>query len=64
MADLIYTFLTGVGGMALIAVAWFGVQSLVRRNSPHLPVDCDLLESMSHDCGNCSEAGSCGLHRQ
>ncbi|GMV94629.1 MAG: hypothetical protein AMXMBFR82_44070 [Candidatus Hydrogenedentota bacterium] len=64
MADLIYTFLTGVGGMILIAVAWFGVQSLVRRNSPHLSVDCDLLESMCHDCGSCAEAGNCGLHRQ
>ncbi len=63
MAHFLYTLLTGVGGMALLAVVWFGVQQFVRHNSPHRAPDCDLLESMSHDCGSCSEAGTCGLHR-
>jgi hypothetical protein len=63
MMNVIFSLLTGVGGMVLIAVLWFAVQQLVRRNSPLIPADCDLLESMGHDCGNCSEAGACGIHR-
>lgn len=64
MMHLIYTFGTGVGGMVFIAVVWFAVQQLVRRNSPHLPPDCDLLEGMGHDCGNCNLSETCGLHHR
>lgn len=59
----LYTVLTGVGGMVFISIAWYGVQYLVRRNTPHMPADCDLLEAMTHDCGHCAEAGTCGFHR-
>ena len=62
MMHLLYTFGTGVGGMVLIAVVWYGVLQLVRRNSPHIPADCDLLEGMGHDCGSCHQSDTCGLH--
>lgn len=63
MASLLYSFATGVGGMVFIAVVWFVVQQVVRKNSPQAPVDCDLLEGMGHDCGSCAGAESCGHHR-
>jgi hypothetical protein len=49
--------------MVFIAVVWFVVQQVVRKNSPQAPVDCDLLEGMGHDCGSCAGAESCGHHR-
>jgi hypothetical protein len=60
MMHLLYSFGIGIGGMVLIAVVWFAVQQFVRRNSPQIPEDCDLLEGMAHGCGNCSESGTCG----
>ncbi len=63
MMHLLYTFGIGIGGMVFIAVVWVGVQQWVRRNTPNVPDDCDLLEGMGHDCGSCNHSDTCGLHQ-
>jgi len=64
MMDTLYSFGMGIGGMAILAAVWFGVQQLARRNTPDLPEDCDLLEGMGHDCGNCGHSETCTLHHR
>ncbi len=51
--------LTAVCGMVVIGLAWLGVQLLIRRNTPGLRPDQDVLEDRVHGCHNCPKEAEC-----
>lgn len=50
-----------VGLMVLMAL-WIAVQAYLRRRLA-LGAGADVLEDMTHGCGNCGHAGACGSGR-
>jgi len=49
--DAVVRMLVAAGAIAGLAILWVGVQALVRRNSPGMPSDCDVLDR--EGCGGC-----------
>lgn len=58
---MFYDILTACGGIMALGLFWLGVQYLVRRQTPDLPPDCDVLEHLSHGCRGCKRAGTCDM---
>lgn len=53
--NVIYHLLIACSSVAVMAALWVGVQALVRRGSPELGEDEDVLA-----CRTCAAGGSCG----
>lgn len=51
---MMYHILVAVVGIVLLSVLWIGVQALVRKQSPGLPEDADVLA-----CTLCDPDGTC-----
>ncbi len=55
---MIYQLVIAVAGIGLLMAAWFLVQGWVRRHSPEVPEDGDVLEGR-WGCYGCLFAGRC-----
>ncbi|OQY27747.1 MAG: hypothetical protein B6244_09575 [Candidatus Cloacimonetes bacterium 4572_55] len=43
--------------VSLMMIGWFLVMQYVRKNSPDIPDNCDVLEMRPGGCHACSHAG-------
>ena len=59
---MLYHLAIGIGLMVVLMLLWLGVQHLVRKNSPELPPDCDVLEGKI-GCHGCALEDKCQLSR-
>lgn len=59
---MLYHLLITVGAILVFMVGWWLVQLLVRRNSPGIADDCDILEDKM-SCRSCGKGDSCSKFR-
>ncbi len=60
---MLAAILKGVTGIFALLAIWFAVQSYLRGRMQKEP-GFDVLDDMTHGCGNCGHGGSCGGGRQ
>ena len=56
---LLLNLAKAVLGISMILGAWFAVQAYKRRASGK-SADTDVLEELTHGCGNCERERACG----
>ncbi len=55
---MLHDLIIAVGGIILLMAGWILFQNWVRKNSPELPPDCDVLEGR-FGCSTCALADHC-----
>ncbi|HOE65321.1 MAG TPA: hypothetical protein PLO62_02245 [Candidatus Hydrogenedentes bacterium] len=58
---MLRTLLTAVGGVVLLALFFLAVQLFIRKHTPGIGPECDLLEDRVHGCHQCDKIASCSL---
>lgn len=59
---MLYHLIIGPTLLVLLMLGWWAFQEWVRRETPNLKPDCDVLESRFLDCHGCHHSKQCQLH--
>lgn len=60
---ILFAMIQGVAGIFCFMAVWLAVQHFIRKSMERAP-DFDVLEEMTHGCGNCGHESSCGGGRR